>query len=62
MEEWLANIVNQFFGVKKVSVTWEGVRWPEGYSKALEEKLLKDSLKKMCRKGTEISTAIKQLW
>lgn len=62
MEDWLTNIIKQFPNVRKISLTWEGVRWREGYLKSVEEKLLKDSLEGMCKKGTETDTIVKQLW
>lgn len=62
MEDWLADIIKQFPNASKVSLTWEGVRWREGYVKSVEEKLLKDSLERMCKEGTEIDTVVKQLW
>lgn len=62
MEYWLAGIVKQFPKVRKVSLTWEGVRWRDGYVKSFEEKLLKNSLEGMCKEGTEITTTVKQLW
>lgn len=61
MESWLADVIKQFPCVRKVSLTWEGVRWRDGYVKSVEEKLLKDSLEKMCKEGTEIVAVVKQL-
>jgi hypothetical protein len=62
MEDWLAGIVKQFPNVRKVSLIWEGLKWRDGYVTGLEEKLLRESLEGMCKEGTEIRTAVKQLW
>lgn len=62
LEDWLADIVKQFPNVRKVSLLWEGIRWPESYVKSVEEKLLRDSLENMCILGTDICTVVKQLW
>lgn len=35
MEDWLANIIKQFPNVNKITLTWEGVRWREGYLKSV---------------------------
>ncbi|KAE9991919.1 hypothetical protein EG327_010597 [Venturia inaequalis] len=61
MEDWLADIIKQFPNVKKVSLTWEGAWFQEGYLRGVEEGLLKDSLEKMCKEGMEIGTVVHQL-
>ncbi|QDS70536.1 hypothetical protein FKW77_010353 [Venturia effusa] len=62
MENWLANIIKQFPHVRKVSLTWEGVRWRDDHVKSVEETLLKDSLTGMCEESTEINTVVRHLW
>lgn len=62
MEDWLADIIKQFPNVRKVSLTWEGVRWQDGWVKSVEERLLKDSLEKMCKESIEIDATVHRLW